>query len=189
MAFYFKPFPKTSYNLNYSNSSEIVTNLLVRFKIEEILRNNKTSYYQIEVEEGEKPWQYAQRVYDRADLDWLVFLVNNIVDPYYDWPLGYSELNSYIKSKYGKVETAQTTIHEYRKILNQNSVLFDGTIVSKRTLVVDQTTYDSLTTDEREIVYKYDYEVELNDNKRNIKSINPRDITRILNQIEDIFEK
>jgi hypothetical protein len=119
----------------------------------------------------------------------LVFLVNNIVDPYYDWPLEYSELNSYIKSKYGKVETAQTTIHEYRKILNQNSVLFDGTIVSKRTLVVDQTTYDSLTTDEREIVYKYDYEVELNDNKRNIKSINPRDITRILNQIEDIFEK
>ena len=79
-------------------------------------------------------------------------------------------------------------VHEYRKILNESSVLFDGTVVPKRTLVIDETTYNTLSEPDRELVNKYQYEIEENDAKRNIKIIDPRQLNRLLSNIEDIFE-
>ena len=66
-------------------------------------------------------------------------------------------------------------------------MLFDGTIVPKRTLVVDETTYNSLGVNERESIDKYQYEIELNDQKRQIKIVDPQQVSRLLNSIEDIF--
>ena len=114
-------------------------------------------------------------------------MINDVIDPIYDWPMGSRVLEEFIRSKYGSIPIAQSTIHEYRKILNEKSVLFDGTVVPKRTLVIDETTYNSLGIDERESVDKYQYEIELNDDKRQIKIVDPQQVSRLLNRIEDIF--
>ena len=67
----------------------------------------------------------------------LIFLVNDIVDPYYDWPLNDESFDSYMRTLYGSTAKAKTTIYEYRKIINNQSVRFDGKMVPKRTVVVD----------------------------------------------------
>ena len=183
MSFYFEPFPKTLYN-----KLEVVTNIMLRFKIVERLKSIRTNYFDFSVEEGERPDIVAQKIYKRADLDWLILLINDIIDPNFDWPLSFNTLEKYIISKYGSLATAHATVHEYRKILNEQSRLFDGTVVPKRTLVVDATTFASLGVTEKESISKYQYEVELNDSKRQIKVLDPLYLSSVLNSIEDVFE-
>ena len=93
----------------------------------------------------------------------------------------------FLKVKYGSIPAALSTVHEYRKVVNEQSVLFDNTIIPKRTLVVDETTYNTLSTGAREIIYKYDYEEELNNERRNILYIPMTTLTILLADISEVF--
>ena len=54
--------------------------------------------------------------------------------------------------------------------------------------MVDATTFASLGVTEKESISKYQYEVELNDSKRQIKVLDPLYLSSVLNSIEDVFE-
>lgn len=187
MPFYFKNFPTIKYDLKKNNRIELVKNIMLRYKITQIIMRNSLNYFNYAVEDGARADIVSDILYDRPDLDWLLYLVNNVFDTYYDWPLSYTNLMNYIKSKYGSVPTAQGTVHEYRKIINEQSVLFDGTIIPKKTLKIDLNTFNSISIVSKESISKYDYEVELNDEKANIKYIDPTQLSRVLNQIEDVL--
>ena len=187
MSFFFEPFPKVNYDIKKNGKIENVTNIMLRFKIVDELKKQQSNYFDITVEEGDRPDVVATKVYENPELDWLILMINDIIDPIYDWPMGGRILEDFIRSKYGSIPAAQATVHEYRKILNEKSVLFDGTVVPRRTLVVDETTYNSLGVNERESIDKYQYEIELNDQKRQIKIVDPQQVSRLLNRIEDIF--
>ena len=105
-----------------------MTNLTARFKIRDELKQKAAIFYNYQVAEQDTPSNVAFRYYDDETLDWVILLVNDIIDPYYDWPLSYANFIEYIKSLYGSVDTAMATTYEYRKILNQQKVLFDGTV-------------------------------------------------------------
>jgi hypothetical protein len=79
------------------------------------------------------------------------------------------------------------TTYEYRKILNQQKVLFDGTIIPKRTVVIDQNTYNSLAPASREEIDAYEYYEEQNNLKRNIKILDKAYIGLVRTQVETIF--
>jgi len=185
--FYFESFPIIQYDLKKNGKKEFLTNIMVRFKIQETLKKIVSPYYDYSIIEGERPDHVAFKLYEDYKLDWIILLVNGIFDPHYDWPLSYNSFQTYIKQKYGSIPVAQNTVHEYRKILNIQSVRYDNTIIPKRTLVVDETTYNSLPIAERELITKYMYEVELNDMKRNIKVVSQRYISAIVQQTRDIF--
>ena len=187
MSFFFEPFPKVNYDIKKNDKIENVTNIMLRFKIVDELKKQQSNYFDITVDDGDRPDVVATKVYENPELDWLILMINDIIDPIYDWPMGGRILEDFIRSKYGSIPAAQATVHEYRKILNEKSVLFDGTVVPRRTLVVDETTYNSLGVNERESIDKYQYEIELNDQKRQIKIVDPQQVSRLLNRIEDIF--
>lgn len=187
MSFFFEPFPKVNYDIKKNGKIENVTNIMLRFKIVDELKKQQSNYFDITVDDGDRPDVVATKVYENPELDWLILMINDIIDPIYDWPMGGRILEDFIRSKYGSIPAAQATVHEYRKILNEKSVLFDGTVVPRRTLVVDETTYNSLGVNERESIDKYQYEIELNDQKRQIKIVDPQQVSRLLNRIEDIF--
>lgn len=188
MAFFFTPFPKVNYDIKKNGKLETITNIMMRFKIVDKLKNERANYFDYTVQDGDRPDVVASKLYDRPELDWLILMINNIVDPFYDWPLSSFLLEQFIRDKYGSISTAQATVHEYRKILNDHSVLFDGTIVPKRTVVIDETTYNTLSEPDRESIDKYQYEIENNDNKRNIKVVDPLHLGRLISNIEEVFE-
>lgn len=189
MPFLFEAFPTVNIDIKKNFKYEVMTNIMLRFKINQIIKTKRAEYFQYSIEDGDRPDVVAYKIYEDATLDWLIFLINNIIDPYYDWPLSQTDLTAHIKKKYGSVPAAQAEIHEYRKILNNQSVLYDGIVIPKRTLTIDSTTYSTLSSSSREAITKYDYEVELNESKRNIKLIEGRYIGQILTQIERLFEQ
>lgn len=185
MSFYFKPFPKVDYKVG--NNDVNLTNIMLRFKIKESLKAKSAIYFEYDIKDSDRPDTLAYRYYDDETLDWLIFVINDIVDPHYDWPLGYVDFNNYIKNKYGSIESAKTTIHEYRRILQEQTVSIDGTVIPKRIIVIDKTTFDSLPSSETETVYQYDYEDELNENKRHILLLDERYLSDVLSVVRNAF--
>ena len=189
MSFYFRPFPKINYDVKKNNSPLLLTDITKRYKIRDILQQKAAIYYNYTVRDGDRPDLIAFKYYGDETLDWLIFLCNNMMDPYYDWPLDYRKFTAYMKSLYGSVDVAKSTVFEYRKILNEQSTLIDGTVVPKRTVVIDLNTYNSLSTSVREEIDAYQYYEELNDGKREIKLLDERFVPDIITEVEAIFSE
>ena len=189
MSFYFRPFPKINYDVKKNNSPLLLTDITKRYKIRDILQQKAAIYYNYTVRDGDRPDLIAFKYYGDETLDWLIFLCNNMMDPYYDWPLDYRKFTAYMKSLYGSVDVAKSRVFEYRKILNEQSTLIDGTVVPKRTVVIDLNTYNSLSTSVREEIDAYQYYEELNDAKREIKLLDERFVPDIITEVEAIFSE
>ena len=187
MSYYFNNFPKISYDLRDNGRPQFITNLMIRYKLTAALKSRAMSYYNYSIREGQRPDNVAFDLYSIPSYSWILLLTNTIHDPNYDWPLSQRSFERFIKSKYGSHAIAMSTVHEYRKVVNEQSVLFDQTIIPKKTLVVDETTYNTLSTSAREIIYKYNYEEELNDIRRNILYIPASILSNVLAEISDVF--
>ena len=187
MAFYFRPFPKVQYDLKKNKLPLLLTNVTARYKIRDILKNKVAIYYDYIVKDGDRPDNIAFKYYEDETLDWLIYIVNDIIDPYYDWPLDQDAFNKYIRTLYGSVAGAKGTVFEYRKIITKQKVLFDGTNVPERYVVVDQNTYNTLAADLRREVDAYEYYEEENNNKRRIRLLDKRFAANVKSEVEVIF--
>lgn len=189
MSFYFKPFPKVRYSLKKNKNFELLTNITLRYKLIEAIKNKVAIYYDYVVKDSDRPDIVAEKYYGDSSLDWVLFIVNDIVDPYYDWPLNAEEFDSYMRSLYGSVPAAKSSVYEYRKIIHEQSVRIDGSIIPKKTVVVDLNTYNSLAATEREIIYGYSFYDEQNEKKRNIKILDKRFIGQLETEVDLIFNR
>ena len=191
MSFYFRDFPSVNYQIEDYNINEVVQNPLVRFKILDVLRNVKFLYQEYIIEE-ESASEIAFKLYQDETLDWVIYITNNIIDPKYDWPLGYRDFINFIVKKYGSVENAsrETTtdnIRHYEWIVQQQQVLFDGTKIPERRLIIDKAKYDTLPVSERDIVRNFEYEQRLNDSKRNIKILRSEHLQQFLSEVKTVL--
>ena len=197
MAHYFKPFPKIDYDIKKNGQSTALTNITLRFKVQEALLSQSAVYYDYRVQEQDRPDIVAELYYQDSTLDWLILIVNDIIDPQFEWPLDQFSFDKFIRTKYGSLSEARGTVHHYEKILNAQSVLADGTVIPERTVNIDQTTYNSLVGDTlegeegfvsvRKEVTAYDYEENLNDERRNIKILDEVFVPQILSAVRGVF--
>jgi len=170
--------------LKKNGKKTLVSNITIRFKIAEVLRLKSAVLYNYTVKDGDKPDVIADRYYEDATLDWVLFLTNNIIDPHWEWPLDQNSLDRYITKKYGSREKAMQTNHAYEKILRPHSVLFDGTVIPEKKVIVDKETYDQTALANRREVDKYTYEIELNDSKREIKILDKRYVNAVISGLD-----
>ena len=187
MAFYFRPFPKISYDIKKNKLPLLLTNVTARYKIRDVLKSKVAIYYDYIIKDSDRPDLIAYKYYDDETLDWLIYLVNDIIDPYYDWPLKQDAFEKYMRTLYGSTAEAKSTVFEYRKIINNQSVRFDGKIIPKRTVVVDLNTYNSLAATDREQISAYDYYFEQNAEKRKIKILDKQFVSSLVREVDLIF--
>ncbi len=200
MSKYFNYFPKISYYLqNDPKSVDNVTNITTRFSLEKNFTENTSVYYNYVIRDGETPEILAKRFYGDQERHWMILMVNEIVDPFYDWPLEQRSMIRFISNKYSGnnyADTANTNVsgltwarqntHSYYKIV---TTTFEETSLTK-TFEIDEDTYDTLIignipvptlpdgatitkTVEKTTKSYYDYEYDLNEEKRKIKVLKP----------------
>jgi len=210
MAKYFNYFPKTFYKLNEnSNDVDAVTNITSRFGFEQAFKNNSAVYYEYDVQDSDTPEIIANKFYGSSERHWAVLMINDIVDPQFDWPLDQRTIISYMNEKYSAnasvgqsgVNWAQANIHSYYKVETRTSNSTGAELQSK--LEIDANTYanvaattTNLTLDDgnsitikvsKENKSYYDYEVEENESKRTIKLLKPEFVSSIEEEIKIIF--
>ena len=191
MSEFFVHYPQISYDISGTKPAKVKTviNLMERAKIKNIVLDDIISYFPYSIKENYRPDHVSNEVYGDVKYTWLIFLINDIVDPIYDWPLGTREFGAYVKNKYGSLATAKSTIHHYEQIL-RTRVEATGTTdaIPQARIIIDETTYDTLDTDVRNIKYCYDWEVDRNEAKRDIKLIDRLYVADILSEHAEKLE-
>jgi hypothetical protein len=123
---------------------------------------------------------------------------NELMDPQWDWPMNNRVFSKYLENKYPNIQTS-STIHYYEKIITQYDTDSMTTTINKIQITEDvyngspnsqTTTYtlpagDVVVTVETNALSIYDYELELNEAKRNIKLLN----ATYVGQIETEYQK
>ena len=187
MANYFRNLPRVGYDINGTGKDSFVnvTNIMKRVRFKPTVLEDISNYYPYFVKEGERPDIISQVEYGNVGYAYLILLVNDIFDPNFDWPLNSQVFEKFIINKYGSVTTAISGIKHYYQIIRAE-VPRTGTSerIPEVKFAVDETTYDSLGISDRTTLSNYDYEVELNDAKREIRLINPAFIQDIDYQVK-----
>ena len=187
MANYFRNIPRVGYDINGTGKDSFlsVTNIMKRVKFKSSVLEDITNYYPYFVKEGERPDIIAHAQYKNVGYAYLIMLVNDIYDPNFDWPLSSQIFEKFIINKYGSVPLAIAGVKNYYQIVRAE-VARTGTSerVPEVKFAVDETTYDALDTADRSTLTDYDYEVELNDAKREIRLINPAFVQDIDYQVK-----
>ena len=183
MSSYFRNIPNFEYvnRLPESHSSSEyieVKNLFKRGKIREDIFKNVTYFTKYSIQGDDRPDNVAFKIYQDSKLDWVVLLANNIVNIQDEWPLTQQSFENYLLNKYENQQNIHG-IHHYESQEIKNSI---GSTIIKKGIQVPQYfsikffdanlgTYtevggagDLITTE----VTNYEYEIDLQDEKRNI---------------------
>jgi len=113
---YFSIVPNISYDekpISYPFSeSDFVTakNFFRRYKINEDVFSNVVYFQKYSITEGLRPDQLADTLYGNPFYDWVILLVNNMVNAQYNWPLNNYEIYKVLESEY---DDPYGTIHHY----------------------------------------------------------------------------
>lgn len=91
---YFNKLPEIRYN------NVLVRDITRRVNFLKQTVENPYVFLPYTVKEGEKAEDIAYYYYGNQNYAWLVYLANNIIDPYNEWPLDEDTFNSFIIDKY-----------------------------------------------------------------------------------------
>jgi len=155
---YFDNFPTIPYDSEITGQFKDVKNLLRRVGIRAKVRANTLLFDTYDVRNGETPESIAFKLYDDAELHWVIMLVNNITDRYHDWPMTEAQFLQFIKDKYENIDGT----HHYE--ITQTS----GDTSIKIDVGTDNTNYSDAT-----LITNYEYEQEQQDAKRKIRLLDP----------------
>ena len=104
----------------------------------EALKDRSFVYYPLSLAQYARPDQVAYNVWGDPYLSWILYLTNDIRDPYHDWYLSQEQFDSYISTKYGSIANAMNTIAFY---VNDYPSSQDITVAHYNALTSNQQTF------------------------------------------------
>lgn len=208
MANYFNRFPKIYYSFDDFKTSDRIVNIITRFAFEKSLKENTSVYYDYEIRDGDTPEILSSKIYNNPERHWIIMMMNDIQDVNYDWPLEYQYLNRYIDTKYlpsansnvagDGIIWSKSNIHSYYKV--ETVTLPDSTKKIQK-FEIDSDTYantvislnNQVTLADNNVIVidytketksYYDYETDVNEEKRKIKLLKSEFVTQLEEELK-----
>ena len=150
---YFNQFGTILYDPVGDGSAKLCTDIMSRVRVRASMKKEIVMLDPYDVKENETPEIVADKHHGSPYYHWVVMLLNDISDVNHDWVKSTRQMQKYLFSKYTQAQLTET--HHYE--ISQTSG--DSTI----TIEVENSTYPSATA-----ITNYDYEIAINDSKREI---------------------
>lgn len=191
MSNYFNRVPNFEYvsRLPDANISDYipVKNLFKRGKLREDIFQDLSVFSKYAIKGNDRPDNVASEFYGDQNLDWLVLVCNNIQNIQTEWPLTQRGFDSFLLEKYDTYDILYST-HHYETVETKNS---DGVVMVTPGLRVPSdysiTYFDNggyTTSYPTKEITNYQYEEELQTNRRNIFLLKPRYLQIVLDDLE-----
>lgn len=94
--------------ITYANNQ--VIDITERVVVRNGLVKNPYIYTPISIIDGIRPDTVSYKAYGDPYMSWILYLTNNITDPYYEWYLTDDVFDKFIAMKYGTIANAMQTI-------------------------------------------------------------------------------
>ena len=169
-----------------------VKNLFKRGTIPEDILDTVALFTKYQIRGDDRPDNVAFFEYGDGDLDWIVLACNNIINIQSEWPMTQEVFNDYLLDKYGSYEN-MNQIHHYETVEQRNGrnviVVPKGLRVASNYSVTYFDDYDGglVTKYPVKTVTNYDYEEQLQTDRRNIFILKARYLPIVLDDLEDIM--
>ena len=196
---YFRQVPDFNYVSRLPNAMIgdyiAVKNFFKRVKLRGDIFGDITFFTKYKILGDERPDSVAHKIYNGSTYDWIVLLSNNILNIQTEWPLKQRDLDAYLLNKYDTYDNLYNGIHHYESVelKNNNNVtlLAPGIRVSKGyTYTYFDSILDVVVTsgDLSTPVTNYEYEIKIEDEKRNISLLKPIYLGVAFDDMEKIME-
>jgi len=97
---YFAKFPSIRYPYTSGGDVKTSVDILKRIGIRENIKNDFAVWEKHTIVDGEKPESIAYKLYGDSTLHWVVLMMNEIIDPYHEWPMSSRQLDKMIETEY-----------------------------------------------------------------------------------------
>lgn len=195
---YFRQLPNFDYVNRFSDAKISdyiqIKNIFKRGKIREDVFQNLTFFEKYNIIGNERPDNVAYKIYGESTLDWVILLSNNILNIQSEWPMPQEIFDEYLISKYGDYDTLYSDIHHYetQEVRNsQNVIIVPGGLQvgsNFSTNYFDYGLYEQIDTGNISIpITNYDYEIRLDNKKRNIYILKSRYLNIVLSDMESMM--
>lgn len=104
---YFARFPTVTYN------GKTVLDLTRRVRLTDSILRQPNVFYPFTLTNEMRADTLAFDYYQDPNVEWLPYLANGIIDPYYGWYLTSDEFNAHLINKYGSIDDTQLRIHHW----------------------------------------------------------------------------
>ena len=189
---YFRELPDLFYqsplkDRNSSTEYVRVKNLFRRVKLRDDLQNVLTLFNKYQIPQGARPELVAAELYGSQDYDWVVLLTAGIVNVNDQWPLSDYDLYKFAENKYGSnlnsirfYETTEVKDSSGRLILPKGKIVdSDFSIPNPDTPTANLNPVAGITN--------YEYEVRVNNEKRQIFVLKSGYLQQYLNDMREIM--
>jgi hypothetical protein len=170
---YFNEMPKMvyPYTSNGEKRHTIVPDIFRRVILDNFFKN-KTALLSYYISDGETPEILAHKFYGTTQYHWVILLANDIIDVKRDWPLSQEEMVAYCNNKYGTGNMSD--VHHY-------------VLTADTSIIVDWNGAD-LASGLQKAITNYDYESNVNDNKRQIFILHDRHLKSVVDQYKSLIK-
>tara|TARA_R100001443_G_scaffold89201_3_gene95700 strand:+ start:1780 stop:2445 length:666 start_codon:yes stop_codon:yes gene_type:complete len=170
-----------------------VKNLFKRVKLNSEVFQELSNFEKYTIEGNDRPDVVSQKVYKRPDYDWIILLANNIINIQDEWPMSNQAFEKYMEKKYGAEN--YTSPHHYETIQVKDST--GNLTILKKGLEVPSdysiSYFDIGLQQQRTItetnrsVSNYDYEFNIQTEKRNIFILRDTLIQMVISEIQELL--
>lgn len=161
------------YNKNiYDGTYVAIKNIFSRIKVIDDIVPSLTILEDYILDDSERPDTVSQKFYGDPGFDWTIMMINNIKNLYQDWPMKSQVLDNYVNQKY----IDPNEIHHWITLPQY----YEGELILPGGYEVQEsfrfTTPEGVTLTKAlsiGAVSNYQYEIDLNDKKREILVLKP----------------
>lgn len=166
-----------------------IKNIFRRVKASSQTLRDLTYFEKYTIRGDAKPYNVSYDVYGTPKYEWLILLVNDIVNVYKEWPLSAREFEIMIREKYGVQGELETHHYETKEVkdLQGNVIVPAGMTVDENftkrlgpNLLAGEQIFENITY--------YEYEMRLNESKRNIYMPYPEALFTIEKEVTSLLQ-
>ena len=198
MSKYFRYYPQTQYA--FANGSFTIEKSVKNISLKTVLKDGLSqddpyAFLRYTIVENEKAEDIADFYYDDPAMSWLVYFANDIVDPYTQWPKTYENFTEYFRKKYasqalptgtdaivwGQDTTRTDNIVHWKKTDDETM------LISPDSYIRAQTFNSDFVAGEWTAVRRFDYEMEENEELRNIILVNTSYAQTVLENLRSLL--
>ncbi len=176
---YFQQFPKIMYDIKGDGNLKLVPDIFRRIKVKSKIKDNLSLLDKFDVESGDTPESIAYKVYGDAEYFWVICLMNNIVNRYYDWPLDEYSFQKFLSEKY----TNPDAVHHYEKPQSSGETESQAPGDYSHMVEVNSNTVGA------QAVSNAEYERRIQDEKRQIQVLQPQYLSAFVSEFRKLIRK
>lgn len=198
MSNYFRQLPDLNYVSRLPNAKISdyvkVKNLFKKGKLREDIFQNISFFTKYKIRGDDRPDNVAFDFYGDSTLDWLVLTCNNVINIQTEWPLQQPDFDRFMLEKYDTYDNLFNGVHHYEteEVKDSNGIVFvkaglktDETFAFKYTDTLSGTQVD--LTNISVPVTNYEYEIDLEDAKRNIFLLKSKYLNVVRDDLEEMM--